>query len=79
MKLSRFNEEQIIGILIEHSASLGAADLCHRYAISDAPFSKLRWKYGGIEVLLAERLKSLEDENVELKSCWRRACWTWRH
>ncbi len=49
MKRSRFSEEQIIGILKEHQARLGAKDLCRKHGISDATFYKWRSKYGGME------------------------------
>ena len=67
MKRSRFSEEQIIGILKEHSAGLSAAELCRKHGISDATFYKWRSKYGGMEVSEAKRLKLLEDENARLK------------
>ena len=38
MKRSRFSEEQIIGILKEHQAGLGAKELCRKHGISDATF-----------------------------------------
>lgn len=38
MKRSRFNEEQIIGILKEHQAGLGAKELCREHGVSDATF-----------------------------------------
>ena len=50
MKRSRFSEEQIIGILKEHQAGLGAKELCHKHGVSDATFYKWRSKYGGMEV-----------------------------
>ena len=65
MKRSRFSEEQIIGILKEHQAGLGA--LCRKHGISDATFYKWRSKYGGMEVSDARRLKTLESENAKLK------------
>lgn len=67
MKRSRYNEEQIIGILKEHQAGLSARDLCRKHGISDATFYKWRSKYGGLEVSDARRLKALEDENRKLK------------
>ena len=67
MKRSRFSEEQIIGILKEHRAGLGAKELCRKHGISDATFYKWRSKYGGMEVSDARRLKTLESENAKLK------------
>jgi len=67
MKRSRFNEEQIIGILKEHEAGLETADLCRKHGISSATFYKWKAKYGGLEVSDARRLKALEEENARLK------------
>jgi putative transposase len=67
MKRSRFSEEQIIGILKEHQAGLGAKELCRKHGISDATFYKWRSKYGGMEVSDAKKLKGLEAENAKLK------------
>jgi len=67
MKRSRFSEEQIIGILKEHQAGLGAKELCRKHGVSDATFYKWRSKYGGMEVSDAKRLKALEAENGKLK------------
>jgi putative transposase len=50
MKSSRYTEEQIIGILKQHQAGLGAKELCRKYGISDATFYQWRSKYGGMEV-----------------------------
>ena len=67
MKRSRFSEEQIIGIVKEHQAGLGAKELCRKHGVSDATFYKWRSKYGGMEVSDAQRLKALESENAKLK------------
>ena len=50
MKRSQFSEEQIIGILKQHQASLSAAELCHEQGIRDATFYTWRRKCGGMEV-----------------------------
>lgn len=67
MKKSRFSEEQIIGILKEHQAGLGAKELCRKHGVRDATFYKWRSKYGGMEVSDAKKLKALEVENAKLK------------
>jgi putative transposase len=67
MKRSRFSEEQIIGILKEHQAGLGAKELCRKHGVSDATFYKWRSKFGGMEVPDVKKLKSLEAENAKLK------------
>jgi len=67
MKRSRFTEEQIIGILKEHQAGLGAKELCRKHGVSDATFYKWRAKFGGMEVSDAKKLKALEVENAKLK------------
>ncbi len=61
MKRSRFSEEQIIGILKEHSAGLSATELCRKHGISDATFYTWRKKYGGLEVSEARRLRARGD------------------
>jgi len=67
MKLSRFTEEQIIGILREQEAGAKTTEVCRRHGISSATFYKWKAKYGGLEVSDAKRLKALEDENAKLK------------
>jgi putative transposase len=67
MRGSRFNEEQIIGVLREHEAGAKTEEVCRRHGISNATFYKWKAKYGGLDVSEARRLKSLEDENRRLK------------
>ncbi|CUH62310.1 Transposase [Thalassobacter stenotrophicus] len=67
MKRSRFSEEQIIGILKEGPAGLGAKELCRKHGVIDATFCKWRSKYGGMEVSDAKKLKALEVEHAKLK------------
>ena len=67
MKRSRFNEEQIIGILKEHESGVSTADVCRKHGISSATFYKYKAKFGGLDVSDARKLKALEDENAKLK------------
>ena len=50
MKPSRFNEEEIIGILREQEAGTKTADVCRRHGISGATFYKWKSKFGGLDV-----------------------------
>ncbi|GMA75391.1 hypothetical protein GCM10025880_18080 [Methylorubrum aminovorans] len=67
MKKSRFNEEQMIGILKEQQAGLPVAEICRRHGISDATFYTWRSRYSGMEISDARRLKALDEENRKLK------------
>ena len=50
MKQSRFNEEQIIGILREQESGMTVADLCRKHAIGKATFFKLKTRPSGMDV-----------------------------
>lgn len=67
MRTSRFSAEQIVGILKEHEAGAGTADLCRRHGISLQTFYRWRQRYGGLERGEAARLKVLAAENARLK------------
>ena len=68
MKRSRFNEEQILGVLKEAEAGAKVSELCRRHGISEATFYSWRSKYGGLEISEMRRLRQLEEENRRLKS-----------
>lgn len=38
MKKSRFTEDQIIGVLKEHQATIPTAELCRKHGVSSATF-----------------------------------------
>lgn len=67
MKKARFTEEQIVGILKESEAGISVKELCRKHGISDRTFYHWRTKYGGLAVSDVKRLKSMEDENAQLK------------
>ena len=54
-------------ILREAEAGVAIKGLCRKHGFSEASYYAWRSKYGGMEVLDVERLKSLEAENVRLK------------
>ena len=68
MKKSRFNEEQIIGILKQQDAGRKVADLAREHGVSEATIYTWKSKYGGMDVSEAQRLKALDDENRRLKT-----------
>ena len=67
MRTSRFSAEQIVGVLKEHEAGAGTAELCRRHGISLQTFYRWRQRYGGLERGEAARLTALADENARLK------------
>jgi putative transposase len=68
MKKSRFNEEQIVGILREAETTTETVEtVCRKHSISAHTFYRWRNKFGGMEIKDATRLKQLEAENQRLK------------
>ena len=63
MKISKYSDSQIIGILKQAEAGTPVPELCREYGMSFADFYKWRAKYGGMDASLMARLKELEDEN----------------
>lgn len=64
---TRFNEEQIIGLLREADAGLPIKELCRKHGFSEPSYYGWKAKFGGMSVSDAQRLKSLESENAKLK------------
>ena len=56
MKRSRFNMEQIIGILKQQECGVATAEVCPKHAISTATFYKWKARFGGLEVSDAGKL-----------------------
>ncbi len=63
----RFSDGQIVIILRKAEAGVSARELCPKHAISDTTFYTQRKKFGGMEVPVVKRLKSLEEENARLR------------
>lgn len=67
MKKSRFNEEQIVGILKEVEAGISVTEVCRKHGVSQNTFYAWRKKYQGLSVSEPKRMKALLDENRRLK------------
>jgi putative transposase len=68
MKQKRFREEQIVRILREaETGQMPIVEVCRKHAISEFTFYRWRWKYQGLSISEARRLKELEKENTRLK------------
>ena len=68
MKKSRFDQEQIIGILREANGQSSIKSVCAKHHVSEATFYAWKKKYSGMDVAEARRLRALEEENRRLKN-----------
>jgi len=57
MKRARFSEEQIIGILKAAEAVGNIREACRENIISEQTLYHWRWKYGGMDVSEAKKLR----------------------
>ena len=67
---SGFRREADAGVVIK--------DLCRKHGFSGGSYSLWRRKFGGMSVSDAQRLKELELENTDARSCWPTRSWRTR-
>ena len=67
MKIGRFNEHQILGILKQAENGIPVSELCREHGMSSASFYKWRAKYGGLDASMISQMKAMDDENRRLK------------
>lgn len=70
MKISRFSEPQIMGILKQAEGGVPVGELCREHGMSSASFYKWRAKYGGMDASMISHMKSLDEENRRLKKMY---------
>ena len=63
----RFTEEQIAFALRQGEAGTPVRDICRKMGMSEQAFYRWKKKYGGLGVSELRRLKSLEEECLNLK------------
>ena len=63
----RFTDEQIAFALRQHESGVSVTDICRKMGVSDASFYLWKKKYAGMGMTELRRLKSLEEENRQLK------------
>ncbi len=67
MKKSRFNEEQVIGILREGQSGTTVKAVCAKHNVSEQTYYGWKRKYGGMEVSEMRKARALEEENARLR------------
>ena len=67
MKIGRFNEPQIPGILKQAESGIPVSELCREHGMSSASFYKWRAKSGGLDASMISQMKTMDDENRRLK------------
>jgi putative transposase len=63
----KYNDEQIVAILSEHSGGVTAKEIIRRHGISLDTFYRWKRQFSGMTKAELQRLKGLEDENRRLK------------
>ncbi|MES2310414.1 MAG: transposase [Verrucomicrobiota bacterium] len=67
MKRSRFSEEQVVGILREGQSGMSVKALCAKHNISEPTYYQWKKKYGSMEVSDVRQMRSLTEENAQMK------------
>ena len=68
MRASKYSEEQIIRALKEVDAGAKVDTVTRKLGVTQTTFYRWKAKYGGMEVSDAKKLRTLEDENRQLKA-----------
>ena len=67
MRRSKYSESQIVFAIKQVETGTRIQEVCRKMGVSEATFYNWMKKYGGLGVSELRRLKSLEEENSQLK------------
>lgn len=67
MKQKRYTVAQIIAVLKQAELGAPVGEIVRKLGISEQTYYRWKKKYGGLEPSQARELKSLRDENTQLK------------
>ena len=67
MQRKRYSVEQIIAVLKQAELGTSVGDIVRKLGITEQTFYRWKKKYGGLEPSQARELKSLREENAQLK------------
>ena len=67
MRKSRFNDEQIAGVLAEARAGMSTQEVCRKHGVSAHTFYAWRKKFGGMQGSEVRRMKDLEQMVTRLE------------
>jgi len=69
MKKTKFTEQQIAFALKQAETGTPVQEVIRKMGISEQTYSNWKKKYGGLGLSELRRLKQLEEENRQLRSC----------
>ncbi|AGI69470.1 putative transposase [Octadecabacter antarcticus 307] len=67
MKIARFSDAQVMGILKQAEGGTPVSELCREHGMSSASFYKWRAKFGGMDASLITEMKDMAEQNRRLK------------
>ena len=68
MRRSKFSESQIVFVLKQVETGTPLREVCRKIGISESTFYLWKKKYGDLGISELRRLRSLEEENRQLKN-----------
>jgi len=66
MKIKRYSDAQIMGILKQAESGVPVSELCREHGMSNASFYKWRAKFGGVDSSMILEMKAMAEENRRL-------------